>query len=146
MEIKDFIKDKCCRILNAKDSYKADRKEFLRCVEQLEESDFWLPTIHEKAMTMQESYRKYQDLKFNVSQFAHVSGNEDIYNEIIENEEEKKEVCICETDFDFRKFIFTDDNGIQSIALSSSLKFPEKQRIRFCPMCGRRLSEINFKG
>lgn len=84
--IEDYLKDKCYEVLNAKDMYENDRKTFFDCTENLKTSIFWMGSIHEKAIEMQKSFRKYSDLNFYVQQICSASGNEWIYDSIVVND------------------------------------------------------------
>lgn len=83
--IEDYLKDKCYEVLNAKNTYENDKKTFFDCAEHLKISTFWMESIHEKAIAMQNSYRKYSDLDFFVKQVCSASGNKQIYYSIVED-------------------------------------------------------------
>ena len=81
--LEEFVKSKCYEVMALYDAYMYARNDFFTCADKLREGLFWMDDIDHKSRNMQNAYARYRDLRHSVSQFAHVTGNEKLFDEMV---------------------------------------------------------------
>lgn len=68
------------------------------------------------------------------------------YKKYKENSEEVQSCELCGRNYDFRKVQFCDLMGHSEVALSGGVIHMPEKPFKYCPMCGRKLTDENFRG